>query len=83
MTSAEKQLKKQDLIRLDHCHYQVRQLDDGFHGELEPGCRCIVHRDGKETYLVSSFHLQGDELSTLDRGHDPQNTRTMLGIHCW
>ena len=73
-----KTIKEEDLILLDHCHYQVRQLDDGFHGELEPGCRCIVHRNGKETYLVSSFHLQGDELATLDRGHDPQTHE-----RCW
>ena len=74
-----KTIKEQDLIRLDHCHYQVRQLDDGFHGELEPGCRCIVYRDGRETYLVSSFHLQGDELTTLDRGHDPQTHERRWG----
>ena len=29
-----KAIKEEDLILLDHCDYQVRQLDDGFHGEL-------------------------------------------------
>ena len=38
-----------------------------------------MRRDGKETYLVSSFHLQGDELTTLDRGHDPQTHERRWG----
>ena len=48
-----------DLICLEQCHYQGTERDDGYHGELEEGCRCIVHRDGRDTILVSSFHLQG------------------------
>ena len=67
-----------DLISLDQCHYQVLEQDDGYHGAMEPGCQCIVRRDGKDTVLVSSFHLQGDALQTLDRGHDPNTNE-----RCW
>ncbi|MGC6483636.1 MAG: chromophore lyase CpcT/CpeT [Synechococcus sp.] len=67
-----------DLICLDHCHYQVIEQDDGYHGAMEPGCQCIVRRNGKDTVLVSSFHLQGDRLATLDRGHDP-----ITHERCW
>ena len=45
---------------------------------MEPNCRCIVHRNGKDTVLVSQFHLQGDALATLDRGHDP-----ITNERCW
>ena len=72
------EISDSDLIRLEQCHYQVTERDDGYHGELEKGCRCIVHRDGRDTILVSSFHLQGDALSTLDRGYDPETHE-----RCW
>ena len=67
-----------DLIRLDACHYQVVEKEDGYHGAMEPGCQCIVKRNGKDTVLVSSFHLQGEDLATLDRGHDP-----ITNERCW
>ena len=73
-----KQIKESDLISLDNCHYQVTEREDGYHGEIEPGSQCIVKRDGKETILVSSFHLVGDTLSTLDRGQDP-----VTNERCW
>ena len=73
-----RQIKESDLISLDNCHYQVTEREDGYHGEIEPGSQCIVKRDGKETILVSSFHLVGDTLSTLDRGQDP-----VTNERCW
>lgn len=72
------EIREKDLMELDQCHYQVIEKDDGYHGEIEKGCRCIVHRDGKDTILVSSFHLSGDTLSTLDRGYDPETHE-----RCW
>ena len=71
-------INESDLIRMDNCHYQVVEKIDGYHGQIEPGCHCMVRRDGKNTYLVSSFHLQGDKLSTLDQGFDPQTHE-----RCW
>ena len=73
-----KQIKESDLISLDNCHFQVTEREDGYYGEIEPGSQCIVKRDGKETILVSSFHLVGDTLSTLDRGQDP-----VTNERCW
>ena len=67
-----------DLISLDQCHYPVLEQEDGYHGAKEPGSQCIVRRDGEDTVLVSSFHLQGDTLATLDRGHDPNSNE-----RCW
>ena len=67
-----------DLVGVDQCHYQVLEQDNGYHGAIEPGCRCIVHRNGKDTVLFSTFRLWGDELTTLDRGHDPVSNE-----QCW
>ena len=72
------EIREDDLICLDQCHYQVLEQSDGYHGAMEPGCRCIVHRNGKDTVLVSRFHLQGNALATLDRGHDP-----ITNERCW
>ena len=51
---------------------------EGYVGSLEPNCRCIVHRNGKDTVLVSTFKLEKDQLKTLDRGHDPETNE-----RCW
>jgi hypothetical protein len=68
-----------DLISLEDCHYQLVERIDGYYGDIEPGSCCMVRRDGKNTYLVSSFHLQGDRLSTLDRGYDPETHERLWG----
>ena len=73
-----KQIKESDLIPLNNCHYQVTEKEGGYYGAIEPGCRCIVHRDGKDTVLMSSFTLKGESLETLDRGHDPETNE-----RCW
>ena len=73
-----KQIRETDLIPLDNCHYQVVEREDGYHGAIEPGCQCMVNRNGKDTVLVSSFHLNGETLLTLDRGLDPVTSE-----RCW
>ena len=73
-----REIHESDLISLDQCHYQVVEKPDGYHGAIEPGCKCIVNRNGKDTVLVSHFHLKGDLLTTLDRGHDP-----ITNERCW
>ena len=72
------QIRESDFIALNNCHYQVTERDDGYHGEIEPGSCCIVKRNGKDTILVSSFHLDRNTLSTLDRGQDPVTKE-----RCW
>ena len=52
-------LSKVILSCLDQCHYQVVEQDNGYHGAMEPGCRCIVHRNGKDTVLVSHVSSLG------------------------
>ena len=76
--ACRKEIQDSDLVCLDQCHYQVTEKEGGYYGEIEPGCRCIVHRDGKDTVLMSSFTLKGESLETLDRGHDPETNE-----RCW
>ena len=72
------EIQESDLICLDECHYQVREVAGAYLGSLEPNCRCIVHRNGKDTVLVSTFKLEKNQLKTLDRGHDP-----VTNERCW
>ncbi len=68
-----------DLIPLDGCAYVVREQGDGFVGEVEPGCRCMVERKGTTTYLVSRLELDPRSMRTIDTGHDPTTHEQVWG----
>ncbi len=68
-----------DLLPLEGCTYIVREAGDGFIGEVEPGCRCLVERKGSTAYLVSSFEIDAMGMRTIDRGHDPQTHEQLWG----
>lgn len=73
------QIQKEDLRLLEGCTYVVREQGEGFVGEVEPGCRCLVERKGATAYLVSSFELDGASMRTIDRGHDPASHEQLWG----
>ena len=73
------QITAADLSPLEGCAYVVRETSEGFIGEVEPGCRCMVERKGALSYLVSSFELSGRGMRTIDRGHDPQTHEQLWG----
>ncbi len=68
-----------DLLPLEGCTYIVREAGDGFIGEVEPGCRCLVERKGSTAYLVSSFEIDASGMRTIDRGHDPETHEQLWG----
>jgi hypothetical protein len=68
-----------DLLPLEGCTYVVREVGDGFSGEVEPGCRCLVERKGSVAYLVSSFDIDPRGMRTIDRGHDPNTHEQLWG----
>jgi hypothetical protein len=72
-------IQPQDLRLLEGCSYVVREEGEGFVGEVEPGCRCLVERKGAVAYLVSSFRLVPGRMETIDRGHDPQTHAQLWG----
>ena len=73
------QITAADLSPLEGCAYVVRETSEGFIGEVEPGCRCMVERKGALSYLVSSFELGARGMRTIDRGHDPQTHEQLWG----
>ena len=68
-----------DLQILEGCTYLVREQGEGFSGEVEPGCRCLVERKGSTAYLVSTFSLSPGRMETIDRGHDPTTHEQLWG----
>jgi len=73
------QISAADLRPMEGCGYVVRETADGFNGEVEPGCRCLVERKGATSYLVSSFELNARGMRTIDRGHDPSTHEQLWG----
>jgi len=73
------QIAPGDLRLLEGCSYVVNEDGSGFIGQVEPGCRCLVERKGTTAYLVSSFRIHGDQMRTLDRGHDPNTHEHLWG----
>ncbi|MEB3158303.1 MAG: chromophore lyase CpcT/CpeT, partial [Synechococcus sp.] len=61
-----------DMRLLEGCTYVVNPEEDGFSGEVEPGCRCLVERKGRTSYLVSRFEISSSGMRTIDRGNDPE-----------
>ncbi|MFO0038892.1 MAG: chromophore lyase CpcT/CpeT [Synechococcaceae cyanobacterium] len=68
-----------DLRPLEGCTYRVREEGEGFVGEVEPGCRCLVERKGRTAYLVSRLELLPNQMRTIDRGHDPTTHEHLWG----
>lgn len=77
--SKREAIRSEDVRLLDGCTYVVREQGDGFIGEVEPGCRCLVERKGSTAYLVSSFELDPRGMRTIDRGHDPTTHEQLWG----
>ena len=72
-------IRAEDICLLEGCTYVVQEQGDGFRGEVEPGCRCLVERKGSTAYLVSSFELDSRGMRTIDRGHDPNTHEQLWG----
>ncbi len=72
-------IEPDDLRPLEGCTYVVREQGEGFVGEVEPGCRCLVERKGRTAYLVSRLELFPDRMQTIDRGHDPVSHEHLWG----
>jgi hypothetical protein len=72
-------IQADDLLPLPGCNYLVSEHGEGFVGEVEPGCRCLINRKGKTAYLVSQFELTQRSMRTIDRGHHPETHERLWG----
>ena len=65
--------------KLNGCTFQVTWTGTSFKAEVEPGRGCIVVRNGKTTYLDSSFEVSEAGLISLDRGCDIETGERVWG----
>ena len=73
------QITAADLSALEGCTYLVQEENGMFKGTVEPGCRCIVQRDGQDSYLWSEFILSEAGMQTIDRGFHPVTHKHLWG----
>ena len=62
------------------CGMHFREIDAGHYlGEVEPGKKCLVPRDGRLTYLVSEVDVNATDWISRDRGFDPGTDEQLWG----
>jgi CpeT/CpcT family (DUF1001) len=67
------------LTKLEGCSHLVERKDNCFYGYVQPGKKCLVNRNGQETYLASTFEIDADRFSSLDRGCDLETDARIWG----
>lgn len=72
-------LTEEQLEKLPGCTFKITWTGHSFKAEVEPGKGCMVVRNGKETYLDSSFEVDEHQLISLDRGRDPSTDELVWG----
>ncbi len=80
-SSADRLLKvaAADLKLLTGCTYNISEEGNCYKGLIEPGCKCLVERNGMRTYLVSHFVISSIGMTTLDRGYNAETNEMVWG----
>lgn len=63
---------------MPNCDMVFKFDNDEFIGEVE-GCDCIVHREGKDTYVKNSTKLSEDRYRVYDRGFSVEDDEYVWG----
>lgn len=72
-------LTSDQLEKLLGCNMIAEWTGHSFRGYVEPGKACMVFRKGKNTYLDSSFEIDQNRFTSLDRGLDPDTNEMVWG----
>lgn len=65
--------------RRHNCSMVFRKEGEGFRGNVEPGNKCLIHRQGVNTYLVSDVELTETTWNSWDRGMDLNTHQQVWG----
>jgi len=74
------ELHRDKILIRPGCTMLFKLIKESFYiGNIEEGNKCILHRDGKETYLVSKVELREDSLISEDSGIDKETNQKVWG----
>ncbi len=78
-TSILQSITHNDIERREGCSMVFVRDGERFTGSVEPGCNCLIHRGGKQTYLVSEVELTDSTWVSRDRGMDIETHEPVWG----
>jgi CpeT protein len=67
------------IVRRHCCSMVFRRDGDVFRGSVEPGNKCLIPRNGRQTYLVSEVTLSENTWDSLDKGMDVETHEQIWG----
>ncbi len=72
-------LTPDDLETMTGCDIHVQWTGTSFRGQVEPGKKCTVIRNGQTTYLDNEFIVTANHMTSYDRGRDPNTDKLLWG----
>ncbi|MEL6494283.1 MAG: chromophore lyase CpcT/CpeT [Cyanobacteria bacterium J06623_7] len=72
-------LTAEAIDKMEGCDMNITWQNGYFQGQIKPGKACIVERKGKTTYLDNSFEISDRQLTSYDRGRDPETDELVWG----
>lgn len=72
-------LAADDLEIMPGCDIHVQWTGSSFRGQVEPGKKCAVVRNGQNTYLDNEFIVTEGHMTSYDRGRDPETDELRWG----
>ncbi|MEO0408392.1 MAG: chromophore lyase CpcT/CpeT [Cyanobacteria bacterium P01_A01_bin.135] len=73
------QMRPDQFKKMPGCNMLVQWTGHSFKGEVQPGKACFVNRNGRNTYLDSTFEIDDKTFVSLDRGRDPDTDERVWG----
>ena len=75
-----KELKKQKFCKRYGCSMHFKEIKNmHYKGNVEPGNKCLINREGKITYLISKIELNEKAWESLDEGIDTATDKKIWG----
>ena len=73
-------ISKSKLYKNSGCSMHFRKHNQGdFLGHLEPGCKCLIQKEGKQTYVKSQVILNKKAFISEDSGYEKETGKKIWG----
>ncbi len=79
-TELLKGINKEEISKKSGCDMYFHEVSKGtFHGSIEPGEKCIIIRNGGETFVDSKVRIDGKTLCSIDEGYAVSSRHKVWG----